>query len=224
MGNYGGPVMLQLSGASASWVDEAGRGTMMMPSGDVMTAVIPDFTAASTMSGIQVTPITSMAQVLAQHMAGGMTAANIAAANTAMGHYFSSTASAIDILQTSPMNPLTNNSSAGATTAMKDYGMVLAAMSQEAETLNPLMNTADLVTAMMNDCSDGVMNGMMSGGPISMSMGGGMMGSMPSTAGTSGLGTAMTTFINSADNVSGLTTVDMAALITKLNGSNGTIQ
>jgi hypothetical protein len=205
-------------------MDEAGRGTMMMPSGDVMTAVIPAFTAGTTMSGIQITPLTSMAQVLAQHMSGGMTAANIAAANTAMGHYFSSTASAIDILQTPPMNPLTNNSGAGATTDMKNYGMALAAMSQEAKTLNINMNTADLVTAMMNDCSDGAMNGMMSGSPISMSMGGGMMGSMPSNAGTSGLGAAMTTFINSPDNVSGLTTVDMAALITKMNGSNGIIQ
>ncbi|HYP67527.1 MAG TPA: hypothetical protein VEP67_04670, partial [Thiobacillaceae bacterium] len=78
-GSYGGPMMLQVSGTAASWTDEAGRGTMTMPSGDVMTAVIPEFTAGTTMSGIQVTPITAMAQAMAQHISGGMTAANIAA-------------------------------------------------------------------------------------------------------------------------------------------------
>jgi hypothetical protein len=218
-GSYGGPMMLQVSGTAASWTDEAGRGTMSMPSGDVMTAVIPEFTAGTTMSGIQVTPITAMAQAMAQHMSGGMTGTNIAAANTAMGSYFSVS----DILQTPPMNPLANNSGAGATADMKNYGMVLAAMSQEAKTLNINMNTEDLITAMMNDCSDGVMNGMMNGGAISMSMGGGMMGSMPSSAGTSGLGAAMTTFINSPANASGLQQANMQTLIDKLNGSTGQI-
>lgn len=219
IGNYAGPMMLQLSGTAASWADEAGRGTMNMPSGVFMTAVIPAVTAGATMSGIQVTPLTAMAQAMAQHISGGMTAANITAANTAIGGYFSVS----DILHTPPMNPLANNSGAGATTDMRNYGMALAAMSQEAKTLNINMNTADLVTAMMNDCSDGAMNGMMSGGAISMSMGGGMMGSMPSTAGTSGLGAAMTSFIGTNTNASGLTTTDMAALINKLNASQGPI-
>ncbi|MGA9991653.1 MAG: hypothetical protein WBP86_04885 [Thiobacillaceae bacterium] len=220
IGSYAGPMMLQVNGNSASWTDEAGRGTMTMPSGEVMTAVIPDVTAGETISGIQVTPLTAMAQRMAQHISGGMTAANITAANTAMGNYFSVS----DILQTTPMNPLANNSGIGATTDMRNYGMVLAAMSQEAKTLNTNMNTADLVTAMMNDCSDGAMNGMMSGGAISMSMGGGMMGTMASNAGTSGLGAAMTSFINTPNlNASGLTTTDMAAIINKLNASNGQI-
>jgi hypothetical protein len=52
-----------------------------------------------------------------------------------------------------------------------------------------------------------------------------MGGNMQATAGTSGLSTAMTTFINSAMvNKSGLTTTDMNALIQKLTTSNGTIQ
>jgi hypothetical protein len=198
---------------------------MNMPAGDVMTAVIPDFTAGTTMSGIQITPLTAMAQQMAQHMAGGMTAANIAAANTAMGQYFLVS----DILHVQPIDTSMNNSGVGAgvTQDMRNYGMVLAAMSQYAHTLNTSMNTSDLVTAMMNDATDGVMNGMMSGGgAISMPMGGGMMGTMTSTAGTSSLGAAMTSFLSASNaaNASGLTSTDMAALITKLNGSNGTIQ
>ena len=217
-GSYGGPVMLQVSGGS--YTDEATGSAMTMGAGNVMTALIPAVTAGETVSGIQVTPVTAMAQAKAQHMAGGMTDANIAAANTAMGNYFSVS----DILHTQPMNPLVNNSgtAAGVTQDMKNYGMVLAAMSQSAKTLN--MNTSALVTGMMNDANDGVMNGMMSGGsPIQMPMGGGMMGSMPSTVGTSSLGAAMTGFMNSTANASGLTTPDMATLITKLNSSNGQI-
>ncbi len=47
---------------------------------------------------------------------------------------------------------------------------------------------------------------------------------MSSNAGTSGLATAMTTFAGSTMNRSGLSATDMQALITKLNGSTGTIQ
>lgn len=49
------------------------------------------------------------------------------------------------------------------------------------------------------------------------------MGNMALTAGTSGLATAMTGFINSVANASGLTATDMAALIQKLTNSNGQI-
>ena len=77
---------------------------------------------------------------------------------------------------------------------------------------------------MMNDASDGHMNGMMGGTPIQM--GGGMMGGnmMQSNAGTSGLANAMTQFMNSQMNKSGLTAQDMQSLINQLATSNGNIQ
>jgi hypothetical protein len=119
------------------------------------------------------------------------------------------------------MNPLVPG--AGATLDAKNYGMTLAAMSQYAKTLNMAVSST-LVTAMMNDASDGVMNGKKGTGSISMAMGG-MMGSsmMAATAGTSGLASAMTAFMNSAANASGLSTADMAALMLKLNTTNGQI-
>jgi hypothetical protein len=81
---------------------------------------------------------------------------------------------------------------------------------------------------MMEDASDGTMNGMMSDTSITMNgMGGGMMGGgstmMQSTAGTSGLATAMTTFLGSAMNKSGLSAMDMQTLINTLAASSGTI-
>ena len=124
IGAYSGPVMLRMSGGT--YTDEATGTSMTMQSGDVMTSMMPQAVAGVVMSGVQITPLTSMAQMRAQSMSGGMTPANIAAANTAMGNYFSLN----DILYTRPMNPLTSGSGTGATQDMRNYGMVLAAMSQ----------------------------------------------------------------------------------------------
>jgi len=217
IGAYAGPVMMRLSGGT--YKDEATGSSMGMASGDVMTAVMPSVVAGANSSGIQVTPVTAMAQAMAQSMSGGMTEANIAAANAAMGNYFMVN----DILHAQPMNPLTTGSGAGANQDARNYGMTLAAMSQYAKTLNMSASSA-MVTAMMNDASDGMMDGKRSGGQVSMSMGG-MMGSgmMASNAGTSSMATAMADFVNSSANMSGLTVTDMAGLMQKLNSSNGKI-
>jgi hypothetical protein len=81
---------------------------------------------------------------------------------------------------------------------------------------------------MMKDASDGTMNGMMGSTSITMGgMGGGMMGGgtmMQSNAGTTGLATAMTTFVGSSMNKSGATMTDVQTLVNKLTTSTGTIQ
>jgi hypothetical protein len=217
IGTYAGPVMLQVSGGA--YKDEATGSSMGMAAGDVMTAVMPSVVAGANSNGIQVTPVTAMAQVRAQSMTGGMTDTNIAAANAAMGSYFIVN----DILHVQPMNPLTTGSGIGASQDARNYGMTLAAMSQYAKTLNMSISSA-MVTAMMNDASDGVMDGRKGVGQISMSMGG-MMGTsmMSATAGTSSLATAMTDFMGSAANASGVTTADMTVLTQKLAKSNGHI-
>jgi len=223
MGSYAGPVMLQVSGGS--YTDEANGTPMTMAPGDVMTAVMPNIAAGAAISGIQVTPVTAMAQSMAQHMTGGMTDANITAANTAMGNYFLVTTG---ILTTQPINPLIPGSgtAVGITQDMKNYGLTIAAMSQSAKTLNMTASSA-FVTAMMSDASDGVMNGKMGNTSVSMTMGGmmgGGMGMMAATAGWSSLATAMTTFLSpGTTNVSGLTMTDMTTLTTKLTNSNGQI-
>ncbi len=220
IGSYSGPMMLLMSGGT--YTDEATGVTMSMEAGDVMTAAVPSVSSGATITGIQMTPLTSMAQTMAQHMSGGMTAANIATANAAVGAQFLVN----DILYTQPMNPLVDNSDTAATQDSKNYGMAIAAMSQYATTLGMTSSSA-IVTAMMDDASDGVMNGMMGSTPITMGgMSGGMMGGAPMmqpTAGTTGLATAMTTFIGSSMNRTGLTATDMNALIQKLNTSNGQI-
>jgi hypothetical protein len=139
-----------------------------------------------------------------------------------MGNYFL----VGDILAGAPMDPTVAGSGAGATQDQRNHGMVIAAMSQYARTIGMTSSASGMVTAMMQDASDGVMNGMMGGTAISMAGMGGMMGGtmMQSTAGTSGLAAAMSTFMGSAQNRSGLTTTDMQTLMTKLGASNGVIQ
>jgi hypothetical protein len=219
IGAYSGPVMLQMSGGT--YTDEATGASITMHSGDVMTSVMPQAIAGAVMSGVQITPLTSMAQAMAQAMSGGMTPANIAAANTAMGNYFSVS----DILYTHPMNPLTPGSGTGATQDMRNYGMVLAAMSQYANTIG-MPFSSGIVTAMMNDASDGVMDGQMGNTQIMMGGMGGMMGNNPlaTSAGTSGLASAMTAFTGSSMNKSGMTAADMQSLFTKMSTSGGQIQ
>ncbi len=221
LGAYSGPVMLKMSGGSYN--NLATGTTMTMSAGDVMTAVIPTISSGATITGIQMTPLTSMAQARAQAMAGGMTDANITAANTAVGNYFMVS----NILETVPMNAAVLGSGGTATVDMKNYGVAIAAMSQYAQTIS-MTDPAALILSMMNDASDGIMNGQMGSTQITMGgMGGGMMGGggtmMQSTAGTSGLASAMTSFLGSAMNRSTLTTTNMQTLINQLSTTNGAI-
>ena len=178
MGSYAGPVMLQMTGGT--YTDETTGATMPMMAGDVMTAVLPSMTAGQTLSGIQVTPLTAMAQAMAQQLSGGMTDTNITAANTNVGKYFMVT----DVLHNVPMNPLTAGSGNAATQDQINYGMALAAMSQYAQTQG-MSSSSAMVTAMMNDVTDGVMDGKMSGSSVMMG-GMNMSMSLPATAATTG--------------------------------------
>ena len=219
-GAYSGPVMLRMTGGT--YTDEATGVSMTMQAGDMMTSVMPQAIAGAVMSGVQITPVTSMAQMRAQSMSGGMTPANITAANMAMGNYFS----VGDILYTHPMNPLTPGSGTGATQDMRNYGIMLAAMSEYAHRIGMPVSSG-IVTAMMNDAADGVMNGRMGNTQIMMGGMGGMMGNNPplaTSAGTSGLATAMTAFMGSAMNKSGLTAADMQLLHNRMSTSGGQIQ
>jgi hypothetical protein len=213
IGAYTGSVMLQVSGGN--YRDEATGSVLAMAAGDVMSAVMPSVASGTTATGTQITPITSMAQARAQQMAGGMTAD----INTAMGNYFSVS----DILHVQPMNPLVPGSGSNASADARNYGMTLAAMSQYARSLN-MANTSALVSSMMSDASDGMMDGRKGSSSISMTMGG-MMGSsmMAPSAGTSGLATAMRDFVMSTANMSLLTATDVAPLVQKLSSASGQI-
>jgi hypothetical protein len=219
VGSYSGPVLIETR--SGTYTDEATNATMPMGDADVMTCAVPTFAAGSSTT-VQVTPLTSMAQVMAEGMPGGMTEANVDAANASVGSYFSCD----DILHTRPMDPLVSGSGADATQEMKNYGMTLAAMSQYAMTLG-MTSSSSMVTAMMQDASDGVMDGMMGSTHVSMGgMGGRTEGArmMPSASGTTELASAMARFATSNLNHSGVPLVEVQPLINKLAASSGEIR
>ncbi len=145
IGTYTGPVMLQASGGT--YTDEATGTTMTMAQGDVLSVAIPTVAAGATTSGIQLTPVTAMAQAIARQMAGGMTDTNIAAANTAMGSYFSVT----DIVRVQPMNPLVQGAGASASQDAQNYGMTLAAMSKYAQTQGMSYSSAMVTASVSGD-------------------------------------------------------------------------
>ena len=225
LGSYGGGVMLQVSGGN--YLDDATGAVTSMTSGTVMTAVLGSIGAGGTLSGIEVTPVTSMAQAYALGMAGGMTDANIAAANAALGSYFGISANgAGDIVRTVPINPLVGGSGSGATQGAINYGMVMAAMSQYAHAQG-ITNPSAMITAYMSDAADGIMNGRAAGAQLTMdgmTMG---MGSgtapMPAGAGTTGLASAMASFLSSPQNQSGVTAAQMQGLMSSLAASSGSL-
>ena len=218
MGAYTGPVMLQVRGGS--YLDEATGVRMNMLDADELTCVVPavTVTAGSTTAGVQVTPLTSMAQAWAEHMAGGMTTANATMANSRIGAAY--VGPGADIVMMHPIDPTVAGSANGASIEAKNYGMMLAAMSQAAHDLGMTTSSSAMVTAMLDDASDGIMDGRMSGTAINMNGMGGMMGggSMMSTLGTSQLATSMATFINNMTlNRSGVTTVaEMQSLMNQM--------
>jgi hypothetical protein len=222
VGSHSGPVLLDMSGGH--YTDEATGTIMNVSQGNIMTSAIPSFTSGEMMDEIHITPLTSMAQTLAQEMLGGMTADNIANAHNAVGTHFKIS----DILHVHPMDPLMNNSGTESNQDMINYGMALAAMSEYAKSMN--LDTCYVVTYFMDDISDGQLDGMMNGSGIMMRdgmMGGGMMGDstmMPVNAGTEGLSDAMEDFVHSSMNRSGVTFQDIESLIDRLHMSSGIIQ
>lgn len=217
MGAYTGPVMLQVRGGS--YLDEATGVRMNMLDADELTCVVPAVavTAGSAMAGVQVTPLTSMAQAWAEHMVGGMTGANAMMANSRIGAAY--VGPGADIVMLRPIDPTVAGSANGASIEAKNYGMMLAAMSQAAHDLGMTTSSSAMVTAMLDDASDGTMDGRMSGTAINMNGMGGMMGGgMMSTAGTSQLATSMATFINNMTmNRSGVTSVaEMQSLMNQM--------
>lgn len=215
---YSGPLMLQLHGGS--YTDEATGTRMNMLDADDMICAVPSIrvTAGSATTGIQITPLTSMAHAWAEHMSGGMTSTNITTANMRVGAAY--LGPGMDILETHPIDPTVVGSANGASIDAKNYGMMLAAMSQEAHQLGMTTSSSAMVTAMHNDAADGIMDGTMRGTPINMNGRGGMIGGghMMSTAGTDELAAAMATFINGPMNRSGVTSVaEMQTLMDQLH-------
>lgn len=183
------PILLQAGGGS--YVDEAT--TNIVPLGTELQAIINDFSYGNN-PNVVITPLTNMAVERAKIMLSPLIPANINAANEEVGAYFGG----IDILHTIPINPLIADSSDGASQDAIDYGLILAGLSQLADTLG-LTNPMDLVLALSSDFSDGNFNGMSDTGPVQLNG-----SAMDPTTGTTMLASAISSFnSNLLSNISG---------------------
>lgn len=214
---YSGPIMLQLHGGT--YADEA-TGTRMNMLDTEMSCAVPSInvTAGSTVTGVQITPLTSMAHAWAEHMSGGLSTTNITTANMRIGTAY--LGAGIDIVMTHPIDPTKVGSANGASIDARNYGMILAAMSQQAQRLGMTATSATLVTALHEDAADGVMNGMMDGTPVTMKGMNGMANGphMTAATGSGDLATAMATFVHGPMNRSGVTgTNEMQELVEQLH-------
>lgn len=222
MKEYSGPVYMEVTGGR--YTDEATGVEMPLLGGSPLAGAIPYMEAGAIINGVQVTPLTAMAGRMAVDMPGGLTERNIIEANDAVGGYFM----AGDILFTHPMDPLIVNSGDSVSASRRNYGMNLAAMSQYSFAQGA-DNSAATCYALVEDASDGYMDGSMWNSRLKMGPGGmtgGMMGGgtmMPVDAGYAGLADAMREFIESPQNRSGITADDMLGLMEHLRYSNGHI-
>lgn len=216
-GAHSGPVYLEVSGGH--YMDEATLKDTPM-NATVMTAMIPHSIPGEIINGVQITPLTSMAQALAKGMPGGMSETNAIWANDAVGRYFE----VGDVLHTPPVDTTVEGACQGTSWQMKNYGMTLGAMSMYAFRAG-IVNAPSVVDYMMEDAFDGHMDGMMGGHEI---MHGGMMGdaqtSMPPDWATSGLADAMYDYMHSSQNRCQVTDQEMQQLMDGLRQSDGTIQ
>jgi len=195
---FTGPVHITLTGGT--YADEVtGTGTAQTAP---LTAVIPSLLGTPQCN---ITPLTTMAaEIATQRMAGGgAVGLSITRANTQIGNYFG----IANILTTIP-DDLSAGTVVGGTTAA-NLGALLAAISQSANTLG--VNPTDLVEALARDLQDGVFDGQDSVGAIALGA-----GNLSSTAAQGDLAAALTTFLGSPANQSGLVAADFAALINRL--------
>jgi hypothetical protein len=130
IGNYSGAAVVEASGGT--YVDEATQVTTRL--------VTPLRTALSNVSGnvtVAITPLTEMAAKMAES-AGGMTKANI---ETAQNQVQQNISNGIDIVRTLPADVL-NASSVTPSAAQLEYGILLAAVAQQASSNNQSVASA----------------------------------------------------------------------------------
>lgn len=191
--NYTSPVLLEITGGT--YTDEVTGTSVAVPTaaGSGLQAVVSNVTAGSNVQ-VQITPLTSMAAARAQAAIGGLTAANIDAANQQVSAHFGLP----DILSTQPINPIAPDSANGATQDAINYGLILAGFSEEAMTLG-LTNPFELVTDLVQDFSDGSFDGIAGSTPIQLNG-----STMNPAAGTVDLATAIDSYSgDTSHNLSG---------------------
>ncbi len=118
--------------------------------------------------------------------------------------------------------PVAANDAAQVATSLREqrsYGLVLAGIAQEAQTLN--VRTIDLGAALASDMTDGTLDGMSGATAITVPVISGGSIALPASAGTADLQTALDTFVASVNNQTNLTQakIPLQAVPVGINGA-----
>lgn len=144
-GDYSGAALVEVTGGS--YIDEA---TAVLVDNVIMRAAIPDVLSSVS---VAVTPLTELAVVKAEGMAGGLTFFNISSSNAFLSDLFAG----VDIVNTLPADVL-SEPTGSETQEQLEYGLMLAAISQMVDNDPSITDVAQLIDVMAADLVDGILD------------------------------------------------------------------
>jgi hypothetical protein len=186
-------------------------------SSDILSAVFSVQAGKSTW--VVITPLTHMAASRARVMAAsGMALATaVGAANSGVAQQYHLR----DILYYGPADANNATDMQWASREQRNYGIVLAGITQEAASLN--VRPIDLAAALATDMGDGILNGWGQGqNSISVPTINNATLTLPATAGTSDVQNAINTFLASSKNLTNLAGMDISTQPVNINPAGGT--
>ncbi len=163
LGDYSGAVLLEATGGS--YTDTVTGQTVQLPSGLTLSVLLPAVAPGTTSITAQITPLTTIAAQMALQAAsqGAPLATASSTATAAVASYLGG----LQNLSTTPLlNLLDANCANGASQASEDASLILAGLSELASQYN--VSTVALVQAVIEDASDGTLDGALNGVPLSV--------------------------------------------------------
>ena len=204
-----GPFVVYAVGGS--YTDEVTGASVNLLGSPELSAVAP---ASATQ--VAITALTNMASARATTLAAAGMSLETAVSTSNIG--VEQQYQLLDTLGTLPV--AANNATAIETSVIeqRNYGLVLAGIMQEAQTLN--VRAIDLANALAADATDGTLDGMDPGTPIVIPTIDGGSVTMPAGAGTSLLQAAMNQFIASPNNATGVTAENILSTAIPIGPNN----
>ena len=191
---YTGPVILQVIGGT--FLNEIDGSAELGPAAAPMRAILGTSPTPGTIANVAITPFTTMAaaRVFARAGSGAVTESLVNGVNALVGSMYG----IADIIGTMPVE-VTAFLPFGVTANAQQYGLLTAAFSQQAANFS-LANPLIFVNSVVDDFSDGLLDGLRNG--IAIPIPG---GTLPATAGAAGLAVAADAFAqNLVRNLSGV--------------------
>jgi hypothetical protein len=189
------PILAEATGGS--YVDEVSGATVTLTASDTLTALLCTETSQAT-----ITPLTHMAATRARALAAAGTSLTTACTSSNIGTAQQFMIS--DIVKTLAVSANDTTQVSTATREQRAYGLVMAGIVQEAQTLG--VRAFDLVNALATDMTDGIMDGKNGANSITIPKISGASIPLTASMGTTDLQAAIDKFILSTNNKTNIST------------------